>query len=241
MTENTDELHELESLEEVAPPPAQAQFDYQEGLFQRSMAGMPAPAFNPSTSKEYYSFLFCGVLIVLGCLMPFDHDFSHTGYKTFFGGLWMLIGVGLIWSTWGAINTGLFRMKWVLLCFFPLAWGLIYLIFYAKFQAPNMALPIDTELLKDLTGDVLEAKRKALAAEADPNVNNWSELFAKLLDRKDTERFSKVGQALQHVGPGKLFVFFGSFLAGLYFILGIFGGVRRMKEQKAQRIAAARR
>ena len=197
------DLPELEPAEE-SPQPTQ-QVDYQVAIFRRMLCGAPAPAFNPNASTEYYRFLFAGVLIVVGCLMPFDHDWSHVGYKTFAGAVWLVIGLGLIWSMWGAINSGFLRMKWVLLCFVPFIWGLFHMIF-AKFPEGGVA--------------------------------NWGELFQVLADTGDADRFHKFGNALQYIGPGKIFVFLGSFFAIVSFIVGIFTGVKRIKEQKAERRAA---
>lgn len=109
--------------------PVQQAFDYSAAMYQRSFAGAPAPAFNPTASREYYRFLFAGVLILVGCLMPFDGDWSHVGYKQFSGGVFFVIGLGLTWTSWGAIHTGAFRMKWPLLAFLPFVWGLLHVIF----------------------------------------------------------------------------------------------------------------
>lgn len=206
----TDEIPELEPIETPAGPGSQ-QVDYQAATFQRMMAGAPAPAFNPTASKEYYRFLFAGLLIVIGCLMPFDADWSHVGYKHASGGCWLVIGLCLIWTMWGAINMGALKMKWVLLCFFPFIWSLMHLIW----------APFPSE-------------------EADPGaVNSWVEIITIVGKTEDTARFHKIGQALQVVGPGKIFIFVGSLWAVFGFFAGIFGGVQRIKEQKAERSAAA--
>lgn len=186
-----------------AEEPVQS-FDYSAALYQRSFAGAAAPAFNPSASKEYYRFLFAGILILLGCLMPFDEDWSHVGYKQFSGGIFALIGLGLTWTSWGAIHTGAFRMKWALLAFLPFAWGLLHLIF--------PGFPSE--------------------AEAPGAVNGWGELFGLIGDTGNDDRFHQFGNALQMFGPGKIFVFFGGLLAIFGFAAGIFGGAKKLKQQK---------
>jgi hypothetical protein len=41
-------------------------------------AGLPAPAFNPyCRDKTFYKFLFAGVLMLLGCMMPFSADYQQ--------------------------------------------------------------------------------------------------------------------------------------------------------------------
>ena len=205
------DLEELPELEPVAP--AAPQIDYQAATFQRLIAGAPAPAFNPSSSKEYYRFLFAGVLIVVGCLMPFDSDWSHVGYKSFVGGCWLIIGLGLVWSMWAAINTGVLRMKWTLLCFLPLVWGILSLFVWPQWPA----------------------------ATPEAGIDGWGTWFSAFADTGDKDRFSKMGNALQHLGPGRILIFLGSLIAVLSFVGGIFSGAKRIKEQKAERVTARRR
>ncbi|MFQ5504979.1 MAG: hypothetical protein ACE5F1_09320 [Planctomycetota bacterium] len=133
---NQDELHDLEplnefnALEEIVEPEKAAKQgpDMLDLLYKRSFAGMPAPAFNPMSSKEYFQFLLGGVLIVIGCLMPFDENWDHVGYKSFSGAMWLVIGLGVIWSMWGAINSGLFRARWVGLTILPFFWSILHLV-----------------------------------------------------------------------------------------------------------------
>lgn len=185
-----------------AEPMAAQTYDYSAALYQRSFAGLPTPAFNPQASKEYYRFLFAGVLIVLGCLMPFDSDWSHTGYKHFSGGVFLLIGLGLTWTSWAAIHCGVFRMKWALFAIIPFAWGLLHIIF-PGFPTEESAL------------------------------NNWGEVLGVLGATDDDARFHKFGNALQHFGPGKIFVFAGGLCAIIGFFAGVFGGAKKLKEQKS--------
>jgi hypothetical protein len=143
--------------------------------------------------------------------MPFDHDWSHVGYKSVAGACWLIVGLGVVWSMWGAINTGVMRMKWVLLAVLPFVWALLHMIF-APFPS----------------------------AEQSPDlVNNWGEVFTILLKKDDPARFHKVGNALQIIGPGKIFILLGGLLAEITFIGGVFSGAKRIKEQKAERMQAA--
>jgi hypothetical protein len=137
---DADDLQELEpisefdGLDDIVEPerteasatPTQKSPDMLELLYQRTFAGLPTPAFNPMADKEYYRFLFGGVLIVVGCLMPFSSDWSQVGYKSFAGGLNLLIGLGVIWSMWGAIYSKMFNFRWIMFAFFPFVWGILH-------------------------------------------------------------------------------------------------------------------
>ena len=199
------------AVEEAEPEPRAQQVDYSAQIFQRMFTGMPAPFFNPNSPKEYYRFLFGGVLMVLGCLMPFDADWAHVGYKSMAGACSFLVGLGVVWSAWAAINTGLFRMKWVLLAFFPLAWSLIHII---------------TDGPYDIGGEA---------------GFGWSKFFELWTDKDAEGRFQKMGNFLQHMGPGKILILLGSFMVVFTFIMGFFGGVKKIKEQKAQRGSSGRK
>ena len=81
-----------------------------------------APAYNPyCRDKTFYRFLFAGVMILVGCMMPFTADASRAGYQYVSGGFYTLIGIALVWSWWAAIAHN--RPKgvyWVAFCFLPL-------------------------------------------------------------------------------------------------------------------------
>jgi hypothetical protein len=120
---------------------------------------------------------------------------------------------------WGAINTGLFRMKWVLLMMLPFVWSLIHLIF--AFKEPAVSQWVAT-------------------TPADTHIESWPEFFKTLVARSDPMRFPKVSGFLQMLGPGKILIFLGSLLAEIYFILAIFGGIKRASQKKTDRRSAAR-
>ncbi len=133
MTEtHPEELQELEPLHESDPggapaPSGAAEPQYQAMILQRLMSGMAAPFFNLGADKAYYRFFFGGLLITLGALMPFDSDWTHLGYRSFTGALWLIIGLGVMWTMWGAISTGKVRFRWLLLAGIPLLWSLWHL------------------------------------------------------------------------------------------------------------------
>ncbi len=228
MTEssNVPELEELEPLEELAPAPADAGQALAEAAPRASgpqhvvmSSGLPAPFYSRTASKEWYRFLFAGVLIAMGCLMPFGPQWEMAGYKTFSGGLFFIIGGGLIWTAWGAISHGRPpTMKFIGLAFLPFVWGIFKLV--SAWDEPAVA---------------------AFAAEGGKLVTDWGDLFSTLVDREDPDRFVKIGNFLRYFGPGKLFVFFGAFLVELYFVLGIVGGAKKIKQDKAARSSGRRR
>lgn len=223
------------------------QLNYLGKLVDRSFAGMPAPLFNPSASKEYYRFFFGGLMILLGCLMPFDADWAHLGFRTFFGAICFLIGLGICWSMWGAINTGIVRMKWILLAVIPFVYGVLFVInpfpqaeVNGRTEMDIMRPYYEAEAETFTQGQVnqLQEQRRELRVQ-DPRVNTWGE-FGSTLGRIMLDP-SATANALQRSGPGKWFVLFGSLLIEFTFILSIFGGAKKIKEQKAARVASSRR
>ena len=200
----------------AAPPQAAAA-----AMNVRMLSGMATPAFNPNASKEYYRFLFCGVLIVLGCLMPFGPDYAGAGYKSFMGGIMFLIGIGMIWSAWAGISVNKPSMKWIILGIIPAIWGVMKLL--EGFGAPALSDAIAGGQIKITTG--------------------WGELFSTMFDREDAERYLKVGNTFRYFGTGKLFVALGGILSLVFFVLGVVGGAKEIKAKKeaARTQASARR
>ncbi len=70
------------------------------------------------------------------------------------------------------------------------------------------------------------------------DIKSWGDVFG-LLSSQDN--FPKFGNALQSFGPGKLLVFFGSLIVEFQFIMGLFGGIKKSKEIKANRTVKRRR
>ena len=82
-----------------------------------------APAYNPNCrDKTFYRFLFSGVIVLVGCLMPFSAESARAGYQTMSGGFYVLLGIAMVWSWWAAIAMNRpFGLKWLLWAFLPLA------------------------------------------------------------------------------------------------------------------------
>ena len=216
---DTGDMSELEELEplEAAPAPGPAVATGPSPVVMYS--GLPAPFYNPTASKEWYRFLFAGVLMVVGTFMPFGPEWEMAGYKTVTGGFFLVIGGGLIWTAWGAINIGRPpSMKWIGLAMLPFIWGIFKLI--GAWDEPAVA-----QFVK--AGGLI--------------VQDWGDLLSTLVDREDPDRFLKAGNFFRYFGPGKLFVFVGAALVELYFVLGIFGGAKQIKQAKAARAAGGRR
>lgn len=223
---DVQELEELEPLEEAGSggPAAAPDASYADQSLQALRAGLPVPACNPRASKEYYRFLFAGVVMTLGCLMPFGPEWTMAGYKTLSGALFLLISLGMVWSWWGAIHFNKFtgaNLKWVVLALVPFIVELFNLV--SAFDAPAVRDYID----KDMT------------------VASWGELFESVqlsLFQKDAAAGLKVENFFRAFGTGKVVLFVGALLAELFFIMAIFGGAKAAKEQKmAARAASAER
>lgn len=188
-------------------------------------SGLPAPAFNPMCrDKTFYKFLFAGVLMVVGCLMPFSANTNVAGYQTVSGGIFLLIGIGMIWTWWGAINnnrsTGA-SLKWLLLSAIPLIAGIMGM---AGFD-PEAALSA--------------AKSSGLVA-GDATTSTWGTLFGDMFaagrpGSASIEPAARISTFWTLLGPGKLFVTLGGLYAELGFFGGILGGAKQNKQMKQQK------
>ena len=209
------ELEELEPLEE-APQGGHATG----GVMPVQVnGGLPAPAYNPSADKEYYRFLFAGLIILVGCLMPFGPG-AVPGYKSIRGAVFLVIGLGIIWSAWASIHhrrmvKGLLR--WVFLAMIPFAVGIVDLL---------VAFNEGTAVYK-----------WNQAVGAGNGVAGWGEFFGGLT--QVLHPGDRVGEFLRHFGPGRLMTFVGGALAEVFMILAVMGGAKKIKEQKAERRASA--
>ncbi|MGE3171236.1 MAG: hypothetical protein AB7O97_01340 [Planctomycetota bacterium] len=235
---NVPELQELESLEPGASADGgTAAMD--ERALQTMRAGLPPPAFNPiCTDKTSYRFLMCGVLMVLGCLMPFSADLNQAGYKTMGGAFFMFIGIGMVWTWWAAIHhnrsTGA-SLKWLGLCLIPMIAQILNMVDY------------DAKVALDAAQHwgVISGNAELMAPEAgrdDPYT--WGTMFSDAvlaLSKKleSPQAAERVGIFFRCFGTGKVFVFLGALLAEFFFIAGIVGGAKQNKQQKVQRMAAA--
>lgn len=230
---NVPELQDLEPLdpgtaapEVAAAPPAAAP----DAVAAALRAGLPPPAFNPRcTDKAYYRFLFCGVLIVLGCLMPFGADRGMAGYQTMGGAVFLVIGLGMVWTWWGAIHFNRSSgksLKWILLCFLPFGAQVMNLMAYD----PEAALTA--------------AKQAGYLPAVVVEVSTWSTLFAdigtalgKSVDAAPAAL--RVENFFRCFGTGKIFVLLGAALAEVVFVLGVVGGAKQNKQQQVARMAQA--
>lgn len=231
---NDNPLQELEPLDPaagVAPEAIEAAVaaQMQSMSAQGPSAGLPSPAYNPRcTDKSSYKFLMCGVLMLLGCSMPFSADLNLAGYKTVSGAFFTFIAIGMVWTWWSAIHHARATsasLKWIGLCMFPLL-----------AQAMNL-----------INFDAAAASSEAINqgwAKGLPTLDGYS--FGKL--------FSDMGTALgkgseaqpaaarcemffRSFGTGRFFVLLGALLTEVYFVLGVVGGAKKNKEQKAARQA----
>ncbi len=223
-------LEPLEPLDTVGMAVAPGVPD--DAALQVMRSGLPAPAFNPfCRDKSLYKFLFAGVVMFVGCLMPFSADYAQVGYKTMSGGLYMLIAIAMIWTWWAAIHnnrtTGA-SLKWLLFCAFPLIAGIMILVGFDPAQALAAAkahgiLPANAESSTwgTLFDDLFTAGRPS---EDAPAAAARAETFWRLL------------------GPGRLFVMLGGLIAELGFFGGILGGAKKNKQDKqAKQMAASER
>lgn len=225
---NIPELQDLEPLDqgaEPAPEAAEAAVSTDDALLQSMRSGLGAPAFNLyCRDKAYYRFLFAGVVMLLGCLMPFGPNPDLVGYKTMSGAVFTLIALGMVWTWWGAIannRSTAASLKWLLLCFIPFGAGVMNL----------MAFNAD------------EALKVAIAQELLPSTamtSTWGTLFADIgtgLSKKveAAEAAQRVEHFFRLFGPGRFFVFLGALLAEFGFVAGIVGGAKKNKQDKIAR------
>jgi hypothetical protein len=232
MTEshNIPELQDLEPLDAGAPAPgAPAQATVEEATLQALRSGLPPPAFNlRCTDKTYYRFLLCGLLIMIGCLMPFSADLQQVGWKTMSGAIFLVIGLGMVWTWWGAIHNNrstAASLKWLLLCFLPFAAQVMNLMNYDAAAALATA-----KAAGHLPGDAAVASWQTL----------FNDMFTALGKSAEAPPAAmRVENFFRCFGTGKIFVFLGATFAELFFILGIVGGAKQNKQMKMARMAQA--
>ena len=224
----TEELKELEPFDESAPVVGATGAEHMAASGGRGTAILGAPAFNPAADKEYYRFVFAGVVMFLGCMMPWGPEWEMAGYKTLSGAFFTLIAIGMIWSWWGAIATGRFggaNLKWVGLSLVPLIVTLFNLI--SAFDAPAV---------------------QDMIAQGKPMPDGWGGFFSQLGDSmpfiggdKAPAASERVGNFLRGFGGGQIVLFFGAVYAEFAMLLAIMGGAKAAKEQKARAAAGGRR
>ena len=195
---------------------------------QALRSGMPAPAMNPfCRDKTYYRFFWAGILIVVGCLMPFDANHGAAGYQTVFGAIYLLIGLGMVRTWWGAINTNRstgVSALWLLLCFVPLVGAIMNMVFFDADAAYRLA-----------------AERGHIVGEFQYS-QGWAAMFEDIVSamRQDFDAAARAGNFWRLLGTGNLFLLFGGLIAELGFAGGIMGGAKQNKQmkQEKQKVAA---
>ncbi|MCR9243761.1 MAG: hypothetical protein NXI31_01930 [bacterium] len=220
-------LEPLEPLETGAPAGAPVQMSADEAMLQSMRSGLPAPAMNPyCRDKTYYAFLWSGILMLVGTLMPFDANYGAAGYQTMGGACYLLLAIGMIRTWWGAINTnrsGGSSILWLLACFIPLVATIMTMAGFEAQKAYDMAVARGF-----IQGDY-------------PFSAGWGAFFGDLGGAlaKDAEASVRVGNFWRLLGPGVFFVFAGALIAELGFIGGVLGGAKKNKQLKQEKMAAA--
>jgi len=216
-------LEPLEPLEGAAPAAAAPQ-----DPMAAQRAGLGAPAFNMyCTDKSMYRFLFAGVMILVGCMMPVSAEVSRAGYQTMAGGFYMLIGVALVWSWWGSIaNNRATGVKWVLAASIPMIASIWYMVGFDPAKAHEVARAQGW-----LTADITYSA-------------SLGDLFADMASTlgKDAEAAVRCEGFWRLFGPGNLLILLGGVLAELVLAMGVFGGVQQNKKAtQEKRMKAAER
>jgi hypothetical protein len=225
---NTGDIPELEPLEEVAAPVAAAPA----GVVVETpvtMGGLPAPFFGKRAQKEYYRFFFAGFVLFMGCLMPWGPEWEMAGWQTLKGGCFMIIALGIMWSSWVAIAHGKFdlgTMRWLVLATIPLISSVFFVL--GVFESSAVLVYIQAQ--------------KAIQASAgliDPiHIESWGDFFRNLKGIRTPEYADSLGEFLRYSGPGQYFVLFGSLMAELFLIKGVFSGIKTGSAQKKEQAAA---
>lgn len=226
---------DLASLEPLEPLDSGADaggggMSHADATLQVLRSGLPAPAFNPyCRDKSFYRFLWSGVILFAGCMMPVSADLGRAGYQTMSGGFYTLIAVAMIWSWWASIaNNRPVGLKWLLFAALPLIGSLMNLVGFDP--AAQHKLAVEAGWLKD--GEWLKYSA------------DWKSLFADIGSAlmKSQEAGQRVEGFWRLLGVGNFFVFLGALIAELGFLGGIVGGHKQNKaEQKQKQMAAAER
>lgn len=197
------ELEPLEPLVEGEPAPAAA-----------VKIGAPPPFYRSDAHGEYYRFLFAGLVMTLGCLMPFSAD-GTSGWRTLGGALFLILSLGLVWSMWIAVYGGRFRMKWIMLALIPFLVGLIDFIFVDR-----------------------DFGIRAFRETGAPMADSWLDAIKSGLARTQ-EGTERAGNFVKAFGPGRIVLFVGALLNFVFLLSAVFGGAKHAKAQKAAARAAA--
>lgn len=222
-------LAPLEPLDAGAAVPSAAGPAAADASLVALRSSLPAPAFNPyCRDKTFYRFLFAGVLILLGSLMPFGADYQAAGFKTMSGACYLVLGVAMVWTWWGAIHNNRSTsasLKWLVLCAIPLVAGIMGLVGYD----PELAL--------------VTAKANGLLPPG-AEVSTWDTLFGDIFaaGRPSGEAAVVAGAKVENFwrlyGVGKLFVLLGAAFAEIGFFGGVLGGAKKNKQDRQAKMMA---
>ena len=228
------DLSSLEPLEPITMPAAEADAAAAPGaadaLLIAMRSGLPAPAYNPyCRDVSFYRFLFAGVVMFAGCVMPISADLSRAGYMTMSGGVYMLIAVAMVWSWWASIaNNRPVGLKWLLFAAAPLIGSIMHMMAFNAVEAHAQAIK---------AGWLKEGDWFTFSA-------SWADMFKDMggAIMKDAAAGVKVEGFWRLLGVGNVFVFLGALMAELGFIGGIVGGAKKNKaDNKAKMQANAER
>jgi len=221
-------LEPLEPLDAGAPEGGQTGND---PMLQVMRSGLPAPGFSPyCRDKTFYRFLFAGVLLIVGSLMPLSADLSRAGYQTMTGGFVLVLGIAMVWTWWAAIANNRSTnasLKWLLLCTFPLIGGIWNMVAF------------------DAEAALAVAKANQWLPDAATTSVGWKGLLGDMfggLAKRDAVRLANAETFWRLFGPGHFYTTLGALFAELGFLGGIVAGAKHNKaEQKAKQMAAAER
>ncbi|MFY9345208.1 MAG: hypothetical protein WAT39_22150 [Planctomycetota bacterium] len=199
-------------------------------MLQLMRSGMPAPAFNPyCRDKTFYRFLFAGVILIVATLLPFSAE-PRAGYQTMSGALYLLLGIAMVWTWWGAIANNRSTnasLKWLLLCALPLIGGIWNLLAF------------------DAEAALAAAKANRWVAESATTSLSLKELLGDMfggIARRNVDALAKAETFWRLFGPGQFFILLGGLIAELGFLGGIVGGAKQNSaDKKAKQLAAAER
>ena len=235
---DTPELPELEPLEESAaaqPEAAAPAAAPAAGPSLVALPGLPAPAFGMRAQRQYYRFFFAGLVMFLGCLMPFGPEWAMAGYQTMGGAVFTIISLGIMWTSWVAISHGKFdlsSMRWLLLAFVPLTVMVGHMSYI--FEEPAVKA---YQAAAKLAYDADVAANPTLKI-TDVTIRDWGTFFDNVRGFRNADMGLAVDNFLRSYGTGKIVLLFGSFYACMQFLLGIGSGIKAGKQQKAARDAA---
>lgn len=206
-------IPELDALEPLVDEPGVAM----ETSPTASMKlGLPPIFYRGEAHGEYYRFLFGGLVMTLGCFMPFGVDML-PGYQTLSGALYLVLSLCLVWSMWIAIYSGRFRMKWIMFALVPFLILLLDFIFVDR----NVGI----------------ALFKRMHADA-PMATGWLDAI-KLGMSGAEEDVTKAGNFVRAFGAGRIVLFVGSLLNFTFLLSAVFGGAKHAKAKKAAARAAS--